>query len=169
MVNTNAVSESPFTGVQQVQGYARQRWEADVSLPPMKKTDAVKWIAWLASLRGRYGTFTLGDPMSTSPAGTAVSATVTGDAGDDALTVVMTGTLLAGDYVQIGTGLHIVLNDQSGNGTLNIWPALRASVSAVSVTLTDTVGVFRMMSDDQGWSVNSASVYGIQFTAMEAF
>lgn len=169
MVNTNALSESPFTGVQQVQGYSRQRWEVDVRLPTLKHADAVKWVAWLASLRGRFGTFTLGDPMAKTPAGTATSATITGTAGSDAVTVTMTGTLLAGDYIQIGTGLHRVLQNRSGSGTMQIWPALRSSVTSVAAVLTNPVGRFRLMSDEQSWTVNSASFYGIQFTAMEAF
>lgn len=169
MVNTTAVSESPFTGVQQVQGYSRQRWEADVTLPALKHADAVKWIAFLASLRGRFGTFTMGDPMATSPAGTATSATVSGAAGDESVSVTMTGTLLAGDYIQIGTGLHRVLVDRSGSGTLEIWPALRTAAVSVAAVLTNPVGRFRLMTDDPAWNVNSASVYGISFTAMEAF
>lgn len=169
MVNTNAVSESPFTGVQQVQGYARQRWEVDVTLPPLKHADAVSWIAFLAALRGRYGTFTMGDPMATAPRGTATAATVSGDAGSASVTVTMTGTLLAGDYIQIGTGLHRVLVDRSGSGTLEIWPALRTAAVAVAAVLTNPVGRFRLMADDSSWSVNSASQYGISFTAMEAF
>ncbi len=169
MVNTTALSESPFTGKQQLQAYARQRWEVDVSLPSMKHPDAVKWIAWLSSLRGRYGTFTMGDPMATSPAGTATAATVTGDAGSMSPVATMTGTLLAGDYVQIGVGYHRVLADRSGSGTLEIWPALRETVVGQAVILSNPVGTFRLMGDEQGWSVNSASIYGISFTAMEAY
>jgi hypothetical protein len=169
MVNTTAISESPFTGAQQALSYSRQRWEVDVSLPPLKHADAAKWIAWLAALRGRLGTFTLGDPMATSPAGTATSATVTGTAGSASVSVTMTGTLLAGDYIQIGTGLHRVVQDRSGSGTLEIWPALRADVTDAVAVLTNPVGVFRLMSDEQSWSTNSASFYGITFTAMEAF
>ena len=84
----------------------------------------------------------------------------------------MTGTLLAGDYIQLGTGanarLHKVLQDQDGNGTLEIWPALRADQSAVSADLTSAAGLFRLSSNEQSWSVNEASIYGITFGAMEA-
>lgn len=169
MVNTTAISESPFTGVQQAFAYSRQRWEVDVTLPPLKHSDAATWIGWLAALRGRLGTFLLGDPMATSPRGTATAATVTGSTGSASVSVTMTGTLLAGDYIQIGTGLHKVLLDRSGSGTLEIWPALRADATAVAAVLTNPLGKFRLMSDEQGWSVNSASFYGLSFTAMEAY
>ena len=169
MVNTTALSESFFTGVQQVQGYPRQRWEVDVTLPPLKHADALIWISFLASLRGRFGSFRLGDPMATSPQGTATSATITGAAGSASVTVTMTGTLLAGDYIQIGTGLHRVLVNKTGSGTLEIWPLLRTTVSSVAAVLTNPVGIFRLMTDDQSWNVNSASLYGVSFSAMEAF
>jgi len=169
MVNTTAISTSPFTGVQQTQSYPNERWEADVTLPPMRRADAALWCAWLASLRGRAGTFTMGDPLSAAPTGTATSATVTGAAEANEITVTMTGTLLAGDYIQIGVGYHMVLADQDGNGTLSIWPALRASVTDVAAVLTGAVGTFRLMSDENGWNVNSASQYGITFSAHEAY
>jgi hypothetical protein len=82
----------------------------------------------------------------------------------------MTGTLLAGDYIQLGSGsnakLHKVLVDQSGSGTLEIWPALRSNFSGAA-TLTNTKGVFRLASNQTNWSIGNSSAYGIQFEAME--
>ena len=103
---TNAVafSRSPFTFSGQVFAYSGQMWQADVTLPPMHRVDAEKWVAWLVSLRGQYGTFLLSDPVSPTIRGTATSATITGTAQSNSVTVSMTGTLLAGDMIQIGTG-----------------------------------------------------------------
>lgn len=171
-INAVAYSQSPFTYAGQAHAYSGQMWQADISLPAMKRADAEQWIAFLVSLRGQYGTFTLNDPSATSPRGTATSATISGSTGDSSVSVTMTGTLLAGDYIQLGTGadarLHKVLQDQSGTGTLEIWPALRADQSSVSADLTSASGVFRLASNQQSWSVNEASVYGITFGAMEA-
>lgn len=171
---TNAVafSRSPFTFSGQVFAYSGQMWQADVTLPPMHRADAEKWVAWLVSLRGQYGTFLLSDPVSPTIRGTATSATITGTAQSNSVTVSMTGTLLAGDMIQIGTGsdstLHKVLVDKSGSGTLEIWPCLRKDRSAASVTLTSAKGVFRLASNESSWSVNNASFYGISFSAMES-
>jgi hypothetical protein len=171
-VNAVAYSMSPFTFAGQTHAYAGQMWQADVTLPPMKLADAEQWIAFLISLRGQLGTFLLGDPLRTTPRGTATSATVSGSSGSGSVTVTMSGTLLAGDYIQLGTGddstLHKVLQDRSGSGTLEIWPALRKDRSAVSATLTSAKGLFRLSTNEQAWSINEASIYGVTFAAREA-
>lgn len=169
--NTVAVSSSPFTYKQTVYAYDGQMWEADVTLPPMNRDDAESWIAFLMSLKGRFGTFLLNDPSATSVRGTATSATITGSAGDSSVTVTMSGTLKAGDYIQLGSAsdatLHKVLADKSGSGTLEIWPKLRKDRSSVSADLTSASGVFRLASNETSWSVNDASFYGISFGATE--
>jgi hypothetical protein len=171
-INAVAYSKSPFTFAGQAHAYSGQTWQADVTLPPMKRADAEQWIAFLVSLRGQFGTFLLNDPSGTAPRGTATTVNITGSTGDSSVSTTMTGTLLAGDYIQLGSGadarLHKVLQDQSGSGTLEIWPALRADQSNVSADLTSAAGVFRLSSNEQSWSVNEASIYGITFGAMEA-
>jgi hypothetical protein len=170
--NTVAVSMSPFTYKQQTHSYDGQMWEADVTLPPMNRDDAESWVSFLMSLKGRAGTFLLYDPSAKSARGTATSATVTGSAGDDSLSVVMTGTLKAGDYIQIGAAsdatLHKVLVDQDGDGTLEVWPKLRKDRTSVAVDLTSASGVFRLASNETAWSVDNASFFGISFGATEA-
>lgn len=169
--NTVAVSMSPFTYKQQTHSYDGQMWEADVTLPPMNRDDAESWVSFLMSLKGRAGTFLLYDPSAKSARGTATSATVTGSAGDDSLSVVMTGTLKAGDYIQIGTAsdatLHKVLVDQDGDGTLEVWPKLRKDRTSVAVDLTSASGLFRLASNETAWSVDNASFFGISFGATE--
>lgn len=169
--NAVAVSKSPFTFATQVHAYSGEMWSASVTIPTVRKDLAEPWVAFLLSLRGQYGTFLLGDPNRTSPQGTATSATITGSLGDRSVTVAMTGTLKAGDYFQLGSGssarLHKVLVDQSGNGTLEIWPALRDDYTTASATLTNAKGVFRLASNSTQWGIGSSSAYSIQFDAME--
>lgn len=170
--NTVAVSMSPFTYKQQTHSYDGQMWEADITLPPMNRDDAESWVSFLMSLKGRAGTFLLYDPSARSARGTATSTTVTGSVGDDSLTVVMTGTLKAGDYIQLGAAsdatLHKVLVDQNGDGTLEVWPKLRKDRSGVSAVLVNASGLFRLASNETAWSVDNASFFGISFGATEA-
>lgn len=170
-VNAVTTSQSPFTYKQQVVDFGGQRWEASVSIPSVHRDKAAEWVAMLIALRGPVGTFLLGDPDYATPRGDASSVAVTGSAGASTVTVAMTGTLKAGDYIQLGSGssarLHKVLVDQTGNGTLEIWPSLRSDYSSATATLDSPKGVFRLKQNMTEWSINNASFYGISFEAVE--
>jgi hypothetical protein len=170
--NVDVLTMSPFTYAQgQVLQYAGEMWTASVSIPPVKRDLAEAWVAFLLSLHGRVGTFLMGDPNAAAPRGTVTSLTVTGTTGQSSVTVAMTGTLLAGDYIQIGTAsdatLHKVLVDKTNAGTLEIWPALRKDRTAVAATTLNTVGLWRLSSSVATWQIDQISSYGITFDCME--
>ena len=171
-VNAVATSQSPFTYKQQIISHGGQKWEASVNIPSVHRDKAAQWKALLVGLKGQTGTFLLGDPDYATPQGTVSSCTLTGSAGDETVTVVMTGTLLAGDYIQLGSGsaakLHQVLLDQDGDGSLEIWPALRSNYTSETVIFNAPKGVFRLATNISSWSINNASTYGISFEAVEA-
>ena len=171
-VNAVAVDQSPFTLEQTVHHWGGEMWQADLALPPMDRADAEGWLAFITSLRGSYGTFLLGDPRSKTARGTVSSVSVTGSSGDSSVSVTMTGSLLAGDYIQLGTGLdatlHKVMEDQTGSGTLEIWPALRTTRTAVSATYSDAKGLLRLSTNDTGWTIDELNKYGVVLPAMEA-
>jgi len=179
-INAVAVSSSPFTYKQSVHAYDGQMWEADVTLPPMNRDDAEAWVAFLLSLKGRYGTFLLYDPASKQPRGninpSVDTVTISGLSGDNTVqcTVANGKTLKAGDYIQLGTAsdatLHKVLVNYTGTGAsedLEIWPALRKDRTSESATLVNASGIFRLSDNTTAWSVNEASFYGISFGARE--
>ena len=171
-VNAVAISQSPFTYKQQIISHGGQKWEASVNIPSVHRDKAAQWKALLVGLKGPVGTFLLGDPDYATPQGTVSSCTLTGSAGGDSANVVMTGTLLAGDYIQLGSGasakLHQVLLDQNGDGTLEIWPSLRSNYTSANVVFNSPKGVFRLANNITSWSINNASTYGISFEAVEA-
>ena len=183
-VNVTALSESVFTLRQQVFKHSGERWEAEVTLPAMKRTDAEDWIAWLLSMRGREGTFLLGDPLGATPRGSAGGtprvngASQTGDSITiDGCTASQTGWLKAGDYIQLGSGagssLHKVLQDVSSNGagqaTIDVWPSIRtAPTDDSTVVVSAGKGVFRLASSSTEWSINEIAHWGIVFPAVEA-
>ena len=181
--NAVAYSMSPFTFAGQAHKYAGQMWEADITLPPLRdRADAEQWNAFLMSLNGQAGTFLLGDPNGAKPRGTAAASPGTPIITDQTGSTIsvtgaalsQTGWLLAGDYIQIGTGsaatLHKVLvdadTDGSGDVDLEIWPAVRGTRSG-SVIVSNTVGKFRLAENMTGWNADVAQ-YGITFSAMEA-
>ncbi len=170
-VNAVSTSQSPFTYKQQVIAHTGQKWEASVTIPSVRRDKAAEWKAMLVALKGQTGTFLLGDPDYTSPRGTVTSCVVTGSAGDETVDVTMTGSLLAGDYIQLGSGasakLHQVLVDQTGDGQLEIWPALRSDYTSETAITDSPKGVFRLNQNVSTWSINNASFYGISFEAVE--
>ena len=172
-MNAVAISQSPFTYKQQVVAHQGQIWSASVSIPSVRRDLAADWKAMLVALKGSVGTFLLGDPDYATPRGTVSGTpTLSGTAGDSTVSVTMTGTLLAGDYIQLGTGsaarLHQVLVDQSGSGNLEIWPDLRSTYSGETVIYSSPKGVFRLGNSTTSWSIDNASFYGISFDAIEA-
>jgi len=170
-VNAVATSQSPFTYKQQIISHQGQRWEASVSIPTVRRDLAAEWKAFLTALKGPTGTFLLGDPDYVSPRGDVSSCTLSGSAGDESVSVTMTGTLKAGDYIQLGNGssakLHQVLVDQTGNGDLEIWPKLRSDYTDETVVFNNPKGVFRLSSNSQSWQINNSSFYSISFDCIE--
>ena len=182
--NVVGVSQSPFTSKQQVYKFSGQFWEAEISLPPMKRADAEYWISFLLKLNGSYGTFLLGDPNGATARGVATGTPLVKGASQtgselitDGWTTSTTGILKAGDYIQLGSGssakLHKVLDDvnsdSSGNATLTLWPDLRsAPADNAAITVSGAKGLFRLSTNQQDWNVNEASIYGMTFPAREA-
>ena len=182
-----SISESPFTLAQQVVRHAGARWSATIRIPPVKRSDSEYWNSFLLRLRGQFGTFLLGDPNAATPRGSAASAAGTpvvnganqtgNELAIDGLPVSATGYLLAGDYIQLGSGstarLYKVLEDVDTNGsgqaTLNLWPDLRSSpADGATITVSGAKGIFRLATNDATWTINNAGFYSISFAAVEA-
>ena len=182
--NVVGVSASPFTGQQQVYKHQGQWWEAEVSLPPMKRADAEQAVAFLLKMSGQYGTFLLGDKSSIAPRGVGTGTPLVNGAsqtGDelitDGWTTSTTGILKAGDWIQLGSGsttrLHKVLDDVSsdgsGNATINIFPSLRSSPADDAViTVNNTQGLWRLAGNETEYSIDNMSIYGMTFACVEA-
>lgn len=183
-VNAVAMSMSPFTYKQQVFAHQGQRWEIDVTLPPMKRDNAEVWVAWLVSLKGLRGTFLLGDPNNATARGSVGGTPLVNGAnqiGDtlniDGCTASQSPWIKAGDYIQLGSAssasLHKVMVDANSDGSgqvlLDIWPNINvAQADNATVVTSNTVGVFRLNDNTSNWSINDVSNYGITFGAVQA-
>jgi hypothetical protein len=160
------VNTSPGSLVTQTYEWPGERWEAELTFAPMNRADAETWMAWLTSLRGSVGSCLIGDPSGTAPRGTATGvATATGSILSRTITTTGSGTLKAGDWLQIGTGatsrLYKVLTDGTlGSGSIDIWPALRAAASGATLTYTSAKGVF-MQSGTPEIQVMMGGIYQI--------
>ena len=181
--NIVGLSRSPFTNQQQVYQWAGEYWMVDVSMPPMPQVTAEAWINFLVSLRGTLGTFYIGDRERATPRGTAGGTPVVNTAQSSMSSTLMTkgwtsgATFLAGDFLQIGTGvqqrIYKVLTNQTANVggfiTFDIFPLLREGVSDNQpITILNTQGTFRLTGDERKWDMDAAHIYGIDVSAEEA-
>ena len=66
-----AVTTSPFTFQTQVHQHQGEFWQTVVSLPPMLRANANLWLSFLLQLRGRRGTFKIGDQDAKTITGVA--------------------------------------------------------------------------------------------------
>ena len=161
--SATAVSQSPFTYDQQTYQHQGVRWEAEVQLPPLKRSDAKQVEAFFAALRGQANTFTMGNPIHNT---TATGSITSGSAGATTVTGSTSG-VVAGDYFETGSALYIV-TDISGS-SISIMPPLRSAISSSTpMDFTLPKGTWRLASNDIGWSINEASLYGFTFACVEA-
>ena len=179
-----AVSSSPFTYSSQVYKFTGAKWSAVVSLPPMKREQAVEWQSFFMRLQGQFGTFLMGDPDASAVRGTiANTVAVNADQDVGAYDVTIDGAdasesqlFKTGDYVQFNSAatskLHMIIADVASNGsgvaTLTIEPPLSAALSDdATVTYASPKCVMRMTNNELTWSANHISLYGVSFSCEE--
>lgn len=182
--NIVGLSTSPFTAESQVQEWPGELWSLAAELPPMQRATAEQWLAFLLALRGGSGTFLIGDPAGATPQGPATGTPLVNGANAAGSKVLNTKgwthsitVLKAGDYMQIGTGtaqrlfktVTDTVSDSSGNATADIWPRTREALAdGAAIVTANTKGVFRLADNNRKWSLDTAKIYGINFTAVEA-
>lgn len=165
LVSATAISTSPFTFDQQTYEHQGVRWEAEVKLPPLKRSEAKQMEAFFAQLRGQAKTFSMGNPLHNVSGG---SGSITNGAkGATNVTGTVNSSVEVGDYFEVGGALYILTAENVG--TLDIMPPLRTAITT-STTLDFSLptGTWRLASNDIDWSINKAGLYGFTFACVEA-
>ena len=183
LVRTVAVSSSPFTGQDQVVQHEGEYWTTQISFPPMLKDKAAQIIAFLLQLRGRRGTFSIGDQDRKTIQGVATGTIRVNGASQTGNQVALDGfanstsnVFKAGDYIQINSFLYMVTEDvtsnSSGEANVKIEPALRQGIEPIAddatVVYSNTKTIMRLDSNETAWDTDQVSKYGISLSATEA-
>ena len=178
-----AVTTSPFTFQTQVHQHQGEFWRTVISLPPMLRANANIWLSFLLQLRGRRGTFKIGDQDAKTITGVATGTIRVNGASQTGNQVALDGfanstnnVFKAGDYIQIGSYLYMVIEDvnsnSSGEANVKIEPALRSSIETINddttVIYSNTTTLMRLDTNELGWQTDKVSKYGISFSASEA-
>lgn len=161
--SATAMTESVFTYDQQVFSHPGVRWEAEVTLPPMTRAEAKQYEGFFAGLRGMKETFTMGNPLHTA----SVTGTVTGTQNATQINEAFSGSHAVGDYFSVGSHIYIITEIVSAT-QIKIMPPLRNTVTSVTANFDLPVGTWRLASNEIGWSINQASIYGFSFSCIEA-
>lgn len=156
-------------------------WRGSLTVRAKKGSDGRPLTAWLTSLRRagtNAGTFMLGNPAAALPLGSAKDTPGTpivdggGQTGEafnvSGLPTSVTGYLLEGDYIQLGTGiaarLKMVLDDVdsdgSGDAVMNLWPPVRVAPSnGTTVKVSNAQGLFISPNGTSSWSIRPPATY----------
>lgn len=177
------VSESPFTLHRQIYRHTGERWKANVELPPMRREHAAQWAGFILSLFGGHGTFLFGDVFTPEPFGVAFGTPFVNGNNQTGSTLAtggwdvnVTDILKAGDRIQIGNSMHMVLrnanSDENGETILDIWPRLRVSPEENKTIVTShPKGIFRLENSNASLLYNDISIASqvVAFSIVEVF
>lgn len=140
-------------------------WTLVMEFPPIASSKRNEMAAFMASLKGMYGSFKFypKNPTAQAVTNTTISAHNTLR---DNLTLASVATLAVGDYVRVGTQLLQIL--KISGSSIDIFPSLRADSVGATLTGTDVYGVFRLKSNEQSWSTDINWQAGFTLEAAEA-
>jgi hypothetical protein len=141
-LNVVGVTKAPFSGLQQVQQFPGQWWEASFDIRPLNYDEFRQWGNFFSQLNGQAGTFAMGHPMIKTISGNALSLGGLpqidgGNQSGNTLAIKtglgnLTNFLKAGDLFSIGLNanrrMYKTLADVSligGKAIMDIWPKLR--------------------------------------------
>ncbi len=176
------VSESPFTKQAQViRNPAVGVFQIDLAFAPMTRANAQKWAGVFNSLYGSYGTLYIpcyeretilgsgaGSPVVDGAGQTGTSLSLRG------MTATQTDVFKAGDMINISSHLYEIQvdvdSDGSGEGTAELWPALRSSYADGTALFTTGIrGIFRQAPGfDFNLDIDVATKYGFGWQGVEA-
>ena len=171
-LNSNTqVHKSPLSGAMQTLELPGAFWSAVLSIEDQKPAQARRIMAFLTQLRGQAVSFNLFDHSHPIPAGVATGTPVVNGSdqyGTQLLTSGwtpdVTGILLAGDYIQVGSEFKMVVANANSNAgglaTLQIEPPWRNSPADGATVVTSYPKVLMKLSDDKVGMKTSAPWFG---------
>ena len=162
LVRTVGITSSPYTAKTKTQEFDGVYWTSEVTLPQMRRSQAVEWQAFLLETNGQANYFEFGDPDAKINQGTYDTAYLVADKRiDDAsetLSFAANGTITAATSIygslRVGDFIHVTgaVNEEN-NGTHKI-----TTHTSATVVITDSV----LTAEHQG-------IKGIVFVSIYKF
>ena len=144
LIRTVGATVSPFSGKTKTQEFDGVYWTAEVSLPPMRRSQAVEWQSFLLELNGVVNHFKFADPDALTNTGTYSTAFLTSNhrTSTNSVTLSFSGSTITAGASTFGSakvGDFIVVTgatNEDNNGTHKITTLTSATVVVTSSTFT---------------------------------
>lgn len=169
------VSSETASGKRIVQKVGTQRWELELSYPPMSRSSFGPVSAFINSKEGGYETFSVIVNEVGYKSGDASGSIQTSEAGSEGDTVIgvdgVSGTLKAGDFFKFvnHSKVYQLTADRSGNGDISFYPPLQAAViNNEGITYDAVPFLVRNDTDVQEYSVGKGTLYEYELSLVEA-
>lgn len=169
----NVTSETK-SGRMQVRSIGSQQWQFTAQYTTLTRNNFMPVYAFCVSQGGQLGTFEVTPPVISSTRGTVTGTMQTnevGSVGESAIDVDgISGTIKAGDLIRFNnhTKVYMVVSDLTGNGTLNITPALTEAVPINTIVLYNDVSfTMRLANDIQEFDVNGKDLFNFEVDLIE--
>jgi hypothetical protein len=180
--SNTVVHTSPLNGQVQTLELPGARWFMSLTLRNLQEPDRGLIEAWLAKLRGQANRFTAHDFSKPTPLGTMRGAPVTNGSTTAGATsfslsagVGQAGTtLLAGDKLNVGGELKMVVNavtlNGSGIGTVDVEPPFRSTIGGgASVVWDKPAATFILTESEWRADVGQLTLPTYALDAVEVF
>ena len=144
LIRTVGTTTSPFTGKTKTQEYDGVYWTAEVSLPPMRRSQAVEWQSFLLELNATVNHFKFADPDALTNTGTYSTAHLISEhrVNNTSVTLSLSGSTLtagASTFANALEGDFIVVTgavNEENNGTHKIVTKTSATVVVTDAAFT---------------------------------
>ena len=144
LIRTVGTTTSPFTGKTKTQEFDGVYWTAEVSLPSMRRSQAVEWQSFLLELNGTVNHFKFADPDALTNTGTYSTAFLTSNhrTSTNSVTLSFSGSTITAGASTFGSakvGDFIVVTgatNEDNNGTHKIATITSNTVIVTTSTFT---------------------------------
>ena len=179
LVSNTMTFTSPLSASVQTIEMPAMRWRFSFSMQDLDAADAGLIQAFLAQLRGQAGRFTMYDLSAPYTRGVITGSPVVNGAGQTGTSLatsgwdlVTPGNLEIGDKFSVGGELKIVtsaaISDGAGMMTINFEPPLRtAPTNGSAINFWQPTAIFKLTSDDNGWSVKAPYLTTVNIQGIE--
>jgi hypothetical protein len=165
---SNGVNVSPLTFAEKTYDYSIARWQAVITSPPVRNSDAARWRGFMMENASLDNTFPVYFPQCSPLEYTGVTTTNALEKGATRTSLSQTiNELRPGHYLTIGTQA-VIVQSYGAEGLIFSPMIRRAWPAGTPVEVKSPYAMMRMIDDNQArWSITPPCTFTFSFAAIE--